>query len=63
MHRVRLFAERTWGRVLGSDPGLTRLRSTGRTVISLALVLLVLVVLTRATDQPSSGVVVAAVLA
>ncbi|SNR25196.1 FUSC family protein [Blastococcus mobilis] len=63
MHRLRMLAERAWGRLLGADPGLIRLRSAGRTTVALAVVLAVLALLAAVAGQPSSGVMVGALVA
>jgi hypothetical protein len=59
----RELVERAWGRVLGADPGLVRLRSAARTTVALGAVLGVLGLLALVADQPGSGVLVGAVVA
>ena len=63
VHRLRLLGERAWGTLLGADPGLVRLRSAGRTTLALAVVLAVLALLAGVTGQPTSGVLVGALVA
>ena len=43
---------RAWNWAIGSDPGLQRLRMAARTTLALAVALLILFLLTKATGQP-----------
>jgi hypothetical protein len=50
--RATALYERAQNWVIGSDPGLLRLRMAARTTVSLAISLLILFLLTKATHQP-----------
>jgi hypothetical protein len=50
--RATALYERAQNWAVGSDPGLLRLRMAARTTVSLAIALLILFLLTKATHQP-----------
>lgn len=60
---VRFRLERAWDWLLGSDPGLLRLQMAVETVLTLAVSLLVLFLLTSATGQPLTVALLGVVIA
>lgn len=63
MLRIRRLGEQTRDWILGSDPGLLRLQTAGRTTLTLMVALLVLYLLTRWTGQPLTVALLGVVIA
>jgi uncharacterized membrane protein YccC len=63
MRRLHTPGERAWAWLIGSDPGLLRLQTAGRTTLTLAVALAALFVLSAATGQPLTVAILGVVIA